>query len=60
MDDRTSFTLDQTDEDFLTYTASDEALEAAAGYGNGVYTQPAGCMATVPITACYTPATPNC
>jgi hypothetical protein len=27
----TSDTLDQTDEDILTYTVSDEALEAAAG-----------------------------
>jgi hypothetical protein len=27
----TSDTLDQTDEEILTYTASDEALEAAAG-----------------------------
>jgi hypothetical protein len=31
MDDTTSFTLDQADEDILTYTVSDEALEAAAG-----------------------------
>jgi hypothetical protein len=29
----TSDTLDQADEDILTYTASDEALEAAAGKG---------------------------
>jgi hypothetical protein len=27
----TSFTLDQTDEDILNYTVSDEAIEAAAG-----------------------------
>jgi hypothetical protein len=27
----TSFTLDQTDEDILIYTVSDEVLEAAAG-----------------------------
>jgi hypothetical protein len=33
MDDTTSDTLDQADEDILTYTASDEALEAAAGMG---------------------------
>jgi hypothetical protein len=31
MDDFTIATLDQGDEDVLTYTASDEALEAAAG-----------------------------
>jgi hypothetical protein len=30
-------TLDQTDEDILTYTASDEALEAAAGTERGAY-----------------------
>jgi uncharacterized phage protein gp47/JayE len=30
MDDTIRDTLDQTDEDILTYTASDEALEAAA------------------------------
>ena len=30
MDDTTSFTLDQAHEDILTYTVSDEALEAAA------------------------------
>jgi hypothetical protein len=29
----TSDTLDQADEDILTYTVSDEALEAAAGTG---------------------------
>jgi hypothetical protein len=28
-------TLDQADEDILTYTASDEALEAAAGIERG-------------------------
>ena len=31
MDDTTSDTLDQTDEDVLSDTVSDEALEAAAG-----------------------------
>jgi hypothetical protein len=31
----TSDNLDQTDEDILTYTVSDEALEAAAGFGAG-------------------------
>ena len=30
MDDTTSFILEQADEDNLTYTVSDEALEAAA------------------------------
>ena len=33
MDDTTIDPLDQTDEDALTYTVSDEALEAAAGRG---------------------------
>jgi len=31
----TTGTLDQTDEDILTYTVSDEALEAAAGTERG-------------------------
>jgi hypothetical protein len=31
MDDTTSDTLDQAGEDILSYTVSDEALEAAAG-----------------------------
>ena len=36
MDDpTTTATLDQADEDILTYTASDEALEAAAGIERG-------------------------
>jgi hypothetical protein len=36
MDDpTTTATLDQADEDILTYTASDEALEAAAGTERG-------------------------
>ena len=37
MDDTsaTTATLDQTDEDILTYTVSDEALEAAAGAAGG-------------------------
>jgi hypothetical protein len=30
----TSNTLDQADEEILTYTASDEALEAAGGAGS--------------------------
>jgi hypothetical protein len=34
MNDQTD-TLDQTDEEILTYTASDEALEAAAGTERG-------------------------
>jgi hypothetical protein len=33
MNDQTDDTLDQTDEDILSYTVSDEALEAAAGTG---------------------------
>ena len=39
MGDTTSFTLDQTDEDILTHTASDEALEAAAGTFGGLLAQ---------------------
>ena len=35
MGDTISDTLDQIDEDVLTYTASDEALEAAAGIEGG-------------------------
>jgi hypothetical protein len=36
MDDpTTTATLDQADEEILTYTASDEALEAAAGIERG-------------------------
>ena len=35
MDDTTSDTLDQIDEDVLTYTVSDDALEAAAGTERG-------------------------
>jgi hypothetical protein len=34
MDDTTSDTLDQTDEDVLTYTVSDDAIEAAHGGEN--------------------------
>jgi hypothetical protein len=34
MNDETT-SLDQTDEEILTYTASDEALEAAAGTERG-------------------------
>jgi hypothetical protein len=33
MDDTTSDTLDQAHEEILTYTVSDEALEAAASIG---------------------------
>jgi hypothetical protein len=33
--DNPANTLDQADEDILTYTASDEALEAAAGTERG-------------------------
>ena len=35
MDDTTIDNLDQADEDVLTYTVSDEALEAAAGTERG-------------------------
>jgi hypothetical protein len=35
-DNNTSIDAIQTDEDTLTYTASDEALEAAAGTERGV------------------------
>jgi hypothetical protein len=31
----TSFTLDKADEEILTYTVSDDALEAATGFGAG-------------------------
>jgi hypothetical protein len=34
-DSTTTATLDQTDEDILTYDVSDEALEAAAGTEKG-------------------------
>jgi hypothetical protein len=36
--DNPADTLDQADEDILTYTASDEALEAAAGTERGPVT----------------------
>jgi hypothetical protein len=35
MDQQTDIDLDQADEDILTYTVSDEALEAAAGTERG-------------------------
>ena len=38
MDDTTSDALDQTDEEILTYTVSDEAIEGAAGMvAGGLY-----------------------
>jgi len=55
MDDDTTTDIDQADEDILTYTVSDEALEAASGSerGGGVvlvtgggfvtYSPPNGC-----------------
>ena len=50
MDDpTTTATLDQADEDILTYTASDEALEAAAGFVAGTpfdFTMNEGCIPT--------------
>ena len=44
MDDTstTTDTLDQADEEILTYTVSDEALEAAAGTGPGGMTMQSG------------------
>ena len=36
MDTQTDINPDQTDEDILTYTVSDEALEAAAGMDRGL------------------------
>jgi len=44
----TTGTLDQTDEDILTYTVSDEALEAAAGTERGAYSLPLCSGALVP------------
>jgi hypothetical protein len=54
MDQQTDTDLDQADEDILTYTVSDEALEAAAGTERGAYfysergawslRQPCGCI----------------
>ena len=35
----TSDNLDEIDEDILSHTVSDEALEATAGYGRNVQTQ---------------------
>jgi hypothetical protein len=59
MDDPTNTaTLDRADEDILTHTASDEAVEAAAGIEGGVFTvvtwcaptksMPSGCKRTWP------------
>ena len=44
----TSDTLGQTDEDILTPTVSDDALEAAAGMGMNDYTDPVTCFACDP------------
>jgi hypothetical protein len=44
-DSTTTATLDQTDEDLLTYEVSDEALEAAAGAERGAYHTAAGSTA---------------
>jgi hypothetical protein len=42
MDHTTSDTLDQTDEEILTHTVSDDALEAAAGRSlSPAFTSPA-------------------
>ena len=47
MDDTTSDTLDQTDEDVLTYTASDDALEAAATQLAQQFTQWSLCVGII-------------
>jgi hypothetical protein len=47
MNDETT-NLDQTDEDFLTYTVSDEALEAAALQTYQNISTPLGCRSTTP------------
>ena len=39
MDQQTDTDLDQADEEILTYTVSDEALEAAAGTERGAIAQ---------------------
>jgi hypothetical protein len=38
MDQQTDIHLDQADDEILTYTVSDEALEAAAGTEKAIYT----------------------
>jgi hypothetical protein len=45
--DNSADTLDQTDEDILTYTVSDEALEAAAGGGLLLTTQVTDCLRSI-------------
>jgi hypothetical protein len=54
MDDTstTTATLDQADEEILTYTVSDEALEAAAGTGRGVPTVPMLSARSLLFAAC--------
>jgi hypothetical protein len=48
-----SDTLDQTDEEILTYTVSDEALEYAAGTGVAFWTIP-------PYGQCTPPSRGSC
>jgi hypothetical protein len=49
MNDQTKH-FDQVDEEILTYTVSDEALEAAAGTERGAMSAPALDYKTVPWT----------
>ena len=52
MGDTTSFTLDQADEEILTYTVSDETLEATAGTERAaVSTNPVSAIA-MPVPCC--------
>jgi hypothetical protein len=50
MDDQTDH-LDQADEDILTYTVSDEAVEGAAGVVRGLATPIQVLVSTVPFAA---------
>jgi hypothetical protein len=45
--------LDQVDEDILTYTVSDEALEAAAGTESGVALAAASAVNCTAPTVCW-------
>jgi hypothetical protein len=47
-------TLDQTDEDVLSYTISDEAMEAAV---SSIATWVTGCFCTGPVCLTVTPGT---
>ena len=48
----TTGTLDQTDEDILTYTVSDEALEAAAGTERGAAPSPSSALSPIHLYCC--------